>query len=128
MKHFAAASLLLLLFVQGCATKDYGRQSSLTDYEKEAMSCQDIDQEMNRVVAFVKRVKSGGDDRHGMEFVAEMENRWLGNSLERSAAVESANSRMIQLWALRDAKKCSAPAPAEVQTFPLEKPKVDERF
>lgn len=127
MKPIAAASLLLFLLAQGCATKDYGRQSSLTDYEKEAMSCRDIDQEMNRVVAFVKRVHSGGD-KHGIEFVAEIENRWLGNSLERSAAVESANSRMVQLWALRDAKNCNAPAPTEAQTFPLERPAVEERF
>lgn len=128
MKHIAAASLATLLFLVGCATKDYGRQSSLSDYEKEAMSCQDIDQEMNRVVAFVKRVKNGADDRHGVEFVSEMENRWIGNTLERSAAVESANSRMIQLWALRDGKKCNSPAPAEAQTFPLEKPNVEERY
>ena len=129
MKHITlvAASLAALLSVQGCATKDYGKQSSLTDYEREAMTCQEIDQEMNKVVAFVKRVDSGGE-RHGIEFVAAIENRWIGNSLARGTALESANSRMIQLWTLRDAKKCNGPAPAEAQSFPLEKPKVEERF
>lgn len=127
MKHilFFAASLVAILPIQGCATRDYGRQSVLTDYEKTAMTCQDIDQEMNRVVAFVNRVNSGGD-QHGIELVASLENRWIGNTMERSAALESANSRMIQLWALRDAKKCNTPASAEVQSFPLEKPKVEE--
>lgn len=129
MKHLAlfAASLVAALSVPGCATRDFGRQSSLTDYEREAMSCQDIDQEMNRIVAFVKRVNSPGE-QHGIELVATLENRWIGNGLERGAALESANNRMIQLWTLRDSKKCSVPASAEAQSFPLQKPAVEERF
>lgn len=129
MNHLAifAVPLLAALSLPGCATRDMGRQSALTDYERESMTCQDIDQEMDRLVAFVKHVNSGGE-QHGPELVAALENHWIGNSLERGAAVESANTRMVQLWAMRSAKKCSATASPDVQTFPLQKPKVEEKF
>lgn len=131
MKRIAllAASLAAALSLSACATRDYGRQSALTDYERESMTCQEIDQEMNKVIAFVKQLESGGGgETRGIELVAALENRWIGNGLERSAALESANTRMVQLWALRDAKKCNGPAPAEAQTYPLQKPTVEERL
>ncbi|MBS1191221.1 MAG: hypothetical protein H6R10_3013 [Rhodocyclaceae bacterium] len=133
---FAAAALAALL-LPGCSTVEYGRQGSLSDYETKAMSCQDIDQEMTRVVGFVEQVNTS--TRHSWYNIpAVLETHWIGNSREKSLALESANSRMVQLWTLRDSKKCGngngagvggGKAGGDLQplSLPVQKPEVEEQ-
>ena len=48
-KILLASLLLMLVGIQGCATKTYGRQGTLTNYEKDSMSCREIDLEIAKV-------------------------------------------------------------------------------
>lgn len=109
MKHAVifAASILVLASIQGCATKTYGRQGSLTGYEKDSMTCREIDLETAKVMGFVDHVNKESEFS-GRDVLAILGDFGIGNSLEKSAALESANKRLAQLRDQRDAKKCSA--------------------
>lgn len=121
-----AAALLALLTVSGCATKELGRQGSLSAYEQESLNCTDIDKEMNRVVAFVDQVNKATSYRW-YDIPAVLENRWVGNREEKSAALESANNRMIELWTLRDRKQCTTTGGMQPLTLPVQKPEIVEQ-
>ena len=109
MKHTVifAASILVLVSIQGCATKTYGRQGTLTSYEKDSMTCREIDLEMAKVRGFVDHVNKESEFS-GRDVLAILGDFGIGNNLEKSSALESANKRLEQLRDQRDAKKCSA--------------------
>lgn len=109
MKHAVifAASILVLASIQGCATKTYGRQGALTSYEKDSMTCREIDLETAKVRGFVDHVNKESEFS-GRDVLAILGDFGIGNSLEKSAALESANKRLAQLRDQRDAKKCIA--------------------
>lgn len=115
------------LSLPGCATKEFGREGSLSSYERDAMTCPDIDKEMTRVVTFVDQVNKAMDHRW-YDLPAALENRWIGNTREKGAAIDSANARMIQLWSLRDSKKCSTGSTAlQPLSLPVQKAVVEEQ-
>ena len=92
--------------LQGCATKTYGRQGTLTNYEKETMTCREIDLEIAKTQGFIDHVNTESKFS-GRDVLAILGDFGIGNSLERSAAIESANKRIEQLRDLKTAKKCS---------------------
>ena len=51
MKKVLVAGIVVLL--AGCATKNYGRQGELTDYEKNTMSCRELALEQAKVMGFL---------------------------------------------------------------------------
>ena len=104
-----ATVLLALSAVQGCATKNYGRQGPLTSYEKESMTCREIELDLAKTSGFVDHVNKESEFS-GLDVLAILGDFGIGNSLEKSAALESATRRIEQLRELRDAKKCSAGA------------------
>lgn len=108
MKHrvLLAASALVLLSIQGCATKTYGRQGSLTSFEKDSMTCRELDLEIAKVNGFTEHVNKESEFS-GRDVLAILGDFGIGNNLEKSAALESANKRIEQLRAQRDAKKCT---------------------
>lgn len=108
MKHrvLFAASALVLLSIQGCATKTYGRQGSLTSFEKDSMTCREIDLEIAKVNGFTEHVNKESEFS-GRDVFAILGDFGIGNNLEKSAALESANKRTEQLRFQRDAKKCA---------------------
>ncbi len=101
------AGVVALLSVQGCATKNYGRQGTLTSYEKDTLTCREIELETSKVRGFVDHVNKEAEFS-GRDVLAFLGDFGIGNSLERSAALESANTRLLQLRELREAKKCQA--------------------
>lgn len=109
MSHavIVAAMLLALSAAQGCATKNYGRQGALTSYEKESMTCREIELDLAKTGGFVDQVNKESEFS-GLDVLAILGDFGIGNSLEKSAALESATRRIEQLRALREAKKCSA--------------------
>lgn len=109
MKHPAilVVSFLVLVSIQGCATKTFGRQGTLTGYEKDTMTCREIDLEIAKVRGFVDQVNKESEFS-GRDVLAILGDFGIGNSMEKSAALESANKRMEQLRDQRDAKKCNA--------------------
>jgi hypothetical protein len=113
MKHalLLAAAVLVLASVQGCATKTYGRQPLLTDKEKESMTCRDIDLDTAKVRAFIDRVKKESEFS-GRDAIAVLGDFGMGNNLEKTDALQSANTRLVQLRHLRETKGCG-PEPVQ---------------
>lgn len=101
---FAVASIVLLALC-GCATKNYGRQGQLTSYEQQNLSCRDIDLESAKVHGFLQQVdrESEFDGRSVLSFLGDF---GIGNVMEKSSAVDSANQRLAQLQDLRANKGC----------------------
>ncbi len=102
------SALLIMTSIQGCVTRHYGREPVLTSYEQENMSCTEIASDMERVREFANRVNYG-DEFNDQERIS-IDDIGLGNHLERSAAIESANKRFHQLRDLQLSKGCDKQA------------------
>ncbi len=102
-----ATTIVAFTAIQGCATKNYGRQGTLTSYEKESMTCREIDLELAKTRGFLDRVNKESEFS-GRDVLAILGDFGIGNNLEKSAALESANTRIEQLQNLRGTKKCGA--------------------
>ena len=101
------ASIVVLTAMQGCATKTYGRQSTLTSFEKDSMTCREIDLDLAKTRGFVDHVNKESEFS-GKDVLAILGDFGIGNNMEKSAALASANSRIESLEALRRTKQCPA--------------------
>lgn len=114
-----AAGLSALALMSGCATKNYGRQGELTSYERDTMSCREIDLEEAKVHGFLNHVskESEFDGRSVLSFLGDF---GIGNLMERSSAVDSATARLAQLQEARLRKGCGgANAATRGATLPV---------
>lgn len=102
-----AISTLAIMSVQGCATKTYGRQGTLTSYEKDIMTCREIELEAAKVRGFIDHVNKESEFS-GRDVLAILGDFGIGNIMEKSSALESANKRLEHLSEQRNIKKCSA--------------------
>ena len=101
MKNLSVVmAVLMLALIQGCATKTYGRQGALTSYEKDSMTCREIDLDLAKTRGFVDHVNKESEFS-GRDVLAMMGDFGIGNNMEKSAALESANKRIEQLRDLR---------------------------
>ena len=103
----------------GCATKNYGRQGELTDFERQNLTCREIVLEQAKVQGYLTQIdkESEFDGRSVLSFLGDF---GIGNLMEKNAAVKAANSRSAQLQNLSTAKNCqvvegSAPAAQPTQ-------------
>lgn len=94
-----------ILLVSGCATKHYGRQGTLTSYEKNTMACREIDLEIAKTRGFIDQVNTESEFS-GRDVLAILGDFGIGNSMERGAALKSANARIKELEELKVAKGC----------------------
>ena len=106
-----AAAAMALVLLQGCATKTYGRQSQLTGYEKTSMTCREIDLDLAKTRGFIDHVNKESKFS-GKDVLAILGDFGIGNNMEKSAALESADVRISDLNALRQTKQCPAVTPA----------------
>lgn len=99
---------LLLIFtvlfsaflIVGCATKRYGRMTTLSPAEKQHYTIRDIDLEISKVNQFLLQVEEGAeiDWRSVAGFLGD----WgIGNAMEKNNAVKSARERLAELEALK---------------------------
>ncbi|MFG9286469.1 hypothetical protein ACEP1S_28160 [Pseudomonas aeruginosa] len=115
-KVLLGAVMLVSLSVAGCSTKNYGRQPELTDFERQTMSCREIDLEQAKVQGFLTHVReeSEFDGRSVLSFLGDF---GIGNLMEKDAAVDSANQRLTQLAGAKMQRGCTyayeAEAPAQ---------------
>ncbi|MDF5986507.1 hypothetical protein P4131_17505 [Pseudomonas aeruginosa] len=115
-KVLLGAVMLAGLSVAGCSTKNYGRQPELTDFERQTMSCREIDLEQAKVQGFLSHVReeSEFDGRSVLSFLGDF---GIGNLMEKDAAVDSANQRLTQLAGAKMQRGCTyayeAEAPAQ---------------
>ena len=103
----ALFAIAVAAILAGCATKNYGRQGELTEFEKNSMSCREIDLEMAKVHGYLAHVEkeSQFDGRSVLSFLGDF---GMGNVMEKSAAIEAASKRIAQLHAARTEKNCTA--------------------
>lgn len=69
------------------------------------MTCREIDLEAAKVRGFVDHVNKESEFS-GRDVLAILGDFGIGNNLEKSSALESANKRLDQLREQRDIKKC----------------------
>ncbi|MDU1445163.1 MAG: hypothetical protein E7F70_03315 [Pseudomonas aeruginosa] len=105
-KVLLGAVMLAGLSVAGCSTKNYGRQPELTDFERQTMSCREIDLEQAKVQGFLSHVReeSEFDGRSVLSFLGDF---GIGNLMEKEAAVDSANQRLTQLAGAKMQRGCT---------------------
>jgi hypothetical protein len=77
----------------------------LTDYEKQTMTCRDIDLETAKVRGWMDGVNKESEFS-GRDVLAILGDFGIDNSMERGAAMESANNRLASLHDLKSGKKC----------------------
>ncbi|WP_454737338.1 hypothetical protein [Cupriavidus necator] len=123
MKRSILAIGICLIAAQGCATKHYGRQGTVTDFERQTLSCREIALEQAKVNGFIQHVdrESQFDGRSVLAFLGDF---GIGNVMEHSAATESATARMHDLQALSVRRGCgvetrAAAAPASALPKPV---------
>jgi hypothetical protein len=104
---FLAALLATISVISGCATKTYGRQSVLTNFEKDSMTCREVDLDLAKTRGFIDQVNKESEFS-GKDVLAILGDFGIGNNLEKTAALESANSRIASLGELRRTKQCPA--------------------
>lgn len=119
-KRFASVALGLLAVtaVVGCSTKNYGRQPELTSFERQTLTCREIDLEEAKVQGFLSHVRdeSQFDGRSVLSFLGDF---GIGNMMERDAAVDSASKRLIQLSEAKSRQRCSFAGRQQEMTMPL---------
>lgn len=98
-----------LVALAGCSTKNYGRQPDLTRFEKDALSCREIDLEQAKVEGFIQHVneESEFDGRSVLSFLGDL---GIGNTIEKHNALASAKTRLVELNDLRSVKCTSSAA------------------
>lgn len=98
-------SVVTTILLAGCSTKQYGRQGELTDTERKIMTCHDIEVETAKVKGFIKAVNSESEFS-GKDVLAILGDLYIGNYMEKEAALHSANNRVIELDKLHRSKDC----------------------
>ena len=98
-------AVALFSVVSGCATKNYGRLGVLTSYEKKSMNCREIELEIARTQGFIAYINKESDFS-GRDVMAIFGDLWIGNALEKNAAMRSATDRLGDLAGLAMAKEC----------------------
>lgn len=113
-----AFTMVAAATVAGCSTKNYGRQPDLTSFERQTMSCREIDLEEAKVHGFLAHVRdeSQFDGRSVLSFLGDF---GIGNLMERDAAVDSANQRLAQLSEARTQQRCAYASRTDQPSRPL---------
>ncbi|MBP0632215.1 MULTISPECIES: hypothetical protein [unclassified Cupriavidus] len=108
-----------LLAIQGCATKNYGRVGTVTDFERQTMSCREIQLEQAKVNGFTQAVEKESEFS-GRSILSFLGDFGIGNMIEKSSAMESADNRARQLQTLSDLRRCPEATPqAATASAPL---------
>jgi hypothetical protein len=104
------ALIVLTVSLTGCATKHYGRQGILTNYEKSSMDCKEIGLELAKVNGYIRGVdeESGFDARSVLSFATDF---GIGNVMEKRAALKSAKKRKLALEDLSVQRSCTWHSP-----------------
>lgn len=106
-----------LLTLQGCATKNFGTQVPLTEYERQNLTCREIDLEKEKVHGFTRYIDQEAKF-DGRDVLAAFGDFGIGNSMAQSAALESAQRRYYQLELAAYEKGCSTWKPEPLPDSP----------
>lgn len=117
----ALALVLAVSATVGCSTKNYGRQPELTSFEKQSLTCREIDLEQAKVQGFLAHVReeSEFDGRSVLSFLGDF---GIGNLMEKDSAIDSANQRMAQLNETKLQRGCTYANNAPASSYPTYSP------
>jgi hypothetical protein len=111
MKTACVFLLAVMVVVSaGCATKRYGRMTTLTSKEADVLSCPRIEEEIVECEVFLADVYSTSFS--GEDVLAILGDFGIGNLMERDAALKSGKDRLEGLYELRK-DKCDIPVPPD---------------
>lgn len=108
MRLLIGATVALLM--AGCATKNFGTQPPLTDFERLNLSCREIQIEQAKVMGFAQQVDKESQFG-GRDVLAAFADFGIGNSMARSTAIDSAKLRYYQLETAAYDKGCTSVKP-----------------
>jgi hypothetical protein len=91
--------------MSGCATKRYGRMTSMSSAETQYYTCEQLAIEVSKVEQFELEVERGSkiDWKSVAGFLGDY---GIGNAMEKNEAVKSAKERKAQLRQQQTAKQC----------------------
>ena len=98
--------ITILFFIGGCANQRYGRNVKVTESEKDNLSCQNIEMELEKSQEFVNGVVNKDNEFTGRDVLAFLGDFGIGNSMETSDAIKSGTNRIKELNELKTTKKC----------------------
>jgi len=96
--------------LSGCATKNFGTQPALTDFERQNLSCREIDLEKAKVIGFMQQANKE-NQFDGRDILAAFGDLGIGNSMAHSAAIDSAYRRTYDLELAAYNKGCTTYKP-----------------
>lgn len=97
---------IIALTLTSCTTKRYGRLEMVTPKEKEYLSCQAIEVEIEKAQIFIKKVDQEDDKFTKEDVMAFFGDLGIGNHMEVKDAKKSAQIRLDELDELKKQKKC----------------------
>lgn len=100
---------LSMVVISGCATKNFGTQAPLTDFERQTLTCREIQLEQAKVQGFRAKIEGQSVRLDARDFVPW--NFGIGNHIAYSEAVDSADQRAQQLEAVAIEKGCTTAKP-----------------
>lgn len=120
MKSSPARISLIALFAltSGCATQRFGREQHVTQAERTALTCDQIDLEIAKVNGFLQGVADQYSHNHVRRAMGYAGDFGIGNRNEYSDAIKSGNDRWNDLMILRGSKVClGQPEPLPALTY-----------
>ncbi len=95
--------ILCVLFLAGCATKQYPQSPQLTPEESAAFDCRAIEQEIAKMHSIQSEIDRTAqfDARTVLGFIADF---GIGNGLAKESAKDKAQQRLNQLQILKTTK------------------------
>ena len=91
----------------GCATQRYGRMIPVSGVESSDLTCEQINAEISQVYAFKEDVVQHSSQFTASDVFGFLGDFGIGNAMEKSSAIDSANKRFNELQGLKSAKQCN---------------------
>jgi hypothetical protein len=107
----ALLSLVVAFTSAGCATHRYGRLQSLTEIERETLTCEQLEVEVAKAEQFLQEIKAGAPA--GKAVLGVLGDFGIGNAMERDDARKSGERRLRELQEARYRKGCPGAQPPE---------------
>ncbi len=85
------AIILALLFI-GCATERFGRLQHVTNSEKNYLTCEAIQVELEKAQDFIIETNKEDNEFKGTDFLAFLGDFGIGNAMEVSSVIEGDES------------------------------------
>ena len=108
MKWIMAAGIsgVLILSLTACATQRYGRVTPVSPGERTALTCEQIELEIEKTEFFIADIQRQRRDTSGAHVLGFLGDFGIGNVMEGDAAELSGMERLGELKALRATKDC----------------------